>query len=367
MSRAMADMNRAMADVNRLIIRAPNWLGDAVMALPAMAAVRRAFDGRTVIVAARPHVAPLFREDTSAAPDEVVVVDERGEAAQLRAVRGDAVLLLPNSFRSAWVARLSGIRERWGYRAAGRGWLLTRGASRPRGSGRPLHHVDYFRDLVIALGIDPGQDAIPRLNPRALTLEKADAVLRRSGFEAGERIVGFAPGAAYGAAKRWPPDRVAKVVEALGHRGTATVLVGAAGDRDTGRAIESALPAGARVVNLIGRTSLGELIGVVARCAAFVSNDSGAMHVAAALGVPLTAIFGPTDERATAPASAGRVDLIVRDVFCRPCLLRECPIDHRCMKRIDVESVLSSVAGHLRSAPGSAESSRSVESSGSVG
>jgi heptosyltransferase-2 len=107
------------------------------------------------------------------------------------------------------------------------------------------------------------------------------------------------------------------------------------------------VPAGITAVNLIGRTSLGELIGVVARCAAFVSNDSGATHVAAALGVPVTAVFGPTDERVTAPVSAGPADVIVRDVFCRPCLLRECPIDHRCMKRIDVDTVLASVSAHL--------------------
>jgi heptosyltransferase-2 len=99
-------------------------------------------------------------------------------------------------------------------------------------------------------------------------------------------------------------------------------------------------------VNLIGRTSLRELVGVVARCAAFVSNDSGAMHIAAALGVPLTALFGPTDERVTAPA--GGADVIVREVFCRPCMLRECPIDHRCMKRIEVDAVLQSITGHLR-------------------
>jgi heptosyltransferase-2 len=208
--------------------------------------------------------------------------------------------------------------------------------------------VHYYRELVRGLGIDPGDDATPRVTPQLVTLEKADALLLRSGLEPGQRIAGFAPGAAYGTAKRWPPDRVARVIDALGRNGTTSVLVGAAGDRDTGRAIESALPPGARVVNLIGRTSLGELIGVVARCAAFVSNDSGAMHVAAALGVPLTAIFGPTDERVTSPAGgAEATDVIAHHVFCRPCLLRECPIDHRCMKRIEVEAVLQSVRSHI--------------------
>src|SRR5439155_483075 len=158
-------------------------------------------------------------------------------------------------------------------------------------------------------------------------------------------VVGFAPGAAYGRAKRWPPDRVAAVAARLDARGIVPVLVGASDDRGTGREIESSLPAGARVVNLIGRTDLRALAGVLARCRAFVSNDSGAMHLAAAIGVPVAAIFGPTDERvhaAAGPRSAD-LDVIQRDVFCRPCLLRECPIDHRCMKRIQVEDVLASV------------------------
>jgi len=158
-------------------------------------------------------------------------------------------------------------------------------------------------------------------------------------------IVGFAPGAAYGHAKRWPPDRVAQVIAGLARQGMAALLVGAEADRATGRAIESSLPAATPLVNLIGRTTLRQLVGVIARCGAFVSNDSGGMHVAAALGIPLTAIFGPTDERATRPA--GDADVIVRDVFCRPCMLRECPIDHRCMKRIDADTVLRSVMAHL--------------------
>jgi heptosyltransferase II len=348
-----------VGEVQRLLVRAPNWLGDAVMALPALAAVRRAFEGRTIVVAAIPAVAPIFDEGTAVAPDEVLTLDRAREQDQLKAAKADAILLLPNSFGSAWLASRSGAPERWGYKAGGRGWLLTRGVSRPRGYVR--HQVDYYLELVRGLGLSgpAGTDAEParprptpararpEIVPRPATLVKADALLASAGVAAGQRIVGFAPGAAYGHAKRWPPDRVAQVVAGLSRRGVACVIVGAPADRDTGRAIESSLPPDARVVNLVGRTSLRELVGVVARCAAFVSNDSGAMHIAAALGVPLTAVFGPTDERVTAPA--GDADLIVRDVFCRPCMLRECPIDHRCMKRIDADTVLRSVTAHLES------------------
>ena len=122
-------------------------------------------------------------------------------------------------------------------------------------------------------------------------------------------------------------------------------MVGAAGDREAGREIESLLPAGVRAVNLIGRTDLRVFAGVLARCRSFVSNDSGAMHLAAALGVPVTAIFGPTDERATAPL--GNHDVLLHPVFCRPCMLRDCPIDHRCMKRIPVDRVFAAVSARL--------------------
>jgi heptosyltransferase-2 len=340
-----------VGEVQRLLIRAPNWLGDAVMALPALAAVRRAFEGRTIVVAAIPAVAPIFEEVTAVAPDEVLTIDRAREQDQLKGAKADAILLLTNSFGSAWRASRSGAPERWGYKAGGRGWLLTQGVRRPRGR---VHQIEYYLELVrgLALPVPPGtagepERPRPEIHPRPATLVKADALLASAGVAAGQKMVGFAPGAAYGHAKRWAPDRVAQVIAGLSGRGVACVIVGAGADRDTGRAIESSLPPGARMVNLIGRTSLRELVGVVARCAAFVSNDSGAMHLAAALGVPLTAVFGPTDERVTAPA--GDADLIVRDVFCRPCMLRECPIDHRCMKRIDADTVLRSVTAHLES------------------
>jgi len=351
-------------DPARIVIRAPNWLGDAVMALPAMAAVRRAHPGKTVILAARAAIAPLFQEITPAAPDEILSLDAEREADQLRGLRADAIVLLPNSFGSAWTAKRAGIGERWGYRASGRGLLLTRGVPRPRGR---VHQVEYYAALARGLGFEAPERERPALSASPASLERADRLLEKallpakagshsgtpipvaSGFsrkiaDCGQFVV-FAPGAAYGHAKRWPPDRVAQVIARLSAQGLTAVLVGARDDRDTGRAIESTLPADARVVNLIGRTSLGELVGVIARAVAFVSNDSGAMHIAAALGVPLTAIFGPTDERVTAPA--GAADVILRNVFCRPCMLRECPIDHRCMKRIDVDSVYASIASHV--------------------
>lgn len=335
-------MTSAGTTPTRIVIRAPNWLGDAVMALPAMAAVRAGYPGASLAVAAISSVGPLFLEETPVDPDEVLTVDPRTEQAQLREGKFDAAILLPNSFRSAWVARRAGVAERWGYRAGGRGWLLSRPVGRPRGH---VHQAAYYQHLARGLDL-PVTDNTPRVTPRPETLARASALLDESGADTGSPLVGMAPGAAYGHAKRWPPSRVAEVIARLTQeRGATCVLVGASGDRDAGREIESALPSGARAINLIGRTDLRALVGVLSRCAAFVSNDSGAMHLAAAAGVPVTAIFGPTDERVTAPI--GNHDVLVHQVFCRPCMLRDCPIDHRCMKGITVDAVVASVARHL--------------------
>jgi heptosyltransferase II len=332
-------------EAERILIRAPNWLGDAVMALPAMAAIRAAFRGRRLVVAGAPSVAPLFLEETIAAPDEVLALDRKTEAAMLGSASVELAVLFPNSWRTAWAAWRAGIGARWGYRAQGRSLLLSRAVRRPHGR---LHQSEYYLHLVRQLGFD-APAVLPAVTVRPETRRRVDALLAREGLEGAAPIVGLAPGAAYGHAKRWPPDRVAELVRRLSTRGIVPVLVGAPGDRDAAREIESSVGAGTRLVNLVGRTDLRLFAGFLAMCHAFVSNDSGAMHLAAATGVPVTAIFGPTDERATAPL--GHHDVITHPVFCRPCMLRDCPIDHRCMRRITVEQVLDAVTRRLDAAP----------------
>ena len=328
----------------KIVIRAPNWLGDAVMALPAMEAVRRAVPDASVAVAAIPSVAPLFEEQTSARPDSVVIVSgRRPEARELRAGGFDTILLLPNSFRSALTARMARIPERWGFAVNLRTPLLTKRVAVPKTT---VHQSAYYLELVRGLGL-PAEDRLPKVAVTSRTAGRVDRLLETAGVSAAvSPLVGFAPGAAYGHAKRWPPSRVTDVIVRLTReRGAACVLLGAASDRDAGREIESSLPSDVRAINLIGRTDLREFAGVLARCRAFVSNDSGGMHLAAALGVPVTAIFGPTDERVTAPL--GEHDVLIHQVFCRPCMLRDCPIDHRCMKGISVDVVVDAVSRRL--------------------
>ncbi len=335
-------MTRADAPPHRLLVRLPNWLGDVVMALPALASVRSMFPEAHLAVAGTAAVTPIFEEQTGVRPQQIIVLDKDKETKQLREGSFDTALLLTNSFRTAWTARRAGIPARWGYAAGGRGPLLTRVVARPR---RGLHQSEYYLELVRGLGMD-APAAPPRITVTGVTRERASRLFEACGIAPGSTIVGFAPGAAYGHAKRWPTDRVAEVaVRVVRERGAACVLVGAAADREAGRAIESTLPPDVKVTNLIGRTDLRLLLGVLEACRAFVSNDSGAMHVAAAVGVPVTAIFGPTNERETAPI--GDHDVILHQVFCRPCMLRECPIDHRCMKRISVDDVYGAVTRRM--------------------
>jgi len=333
-----------------VVVRAPNWLGDAVLSLPAMAALRAHFGSAQLTVAAPLAVAGLLREATDVRPDRILELpDDSGAAiAALRSGGFDAAVLMPNSVRSAWQAWRAHIPHRWGYATAGRGFLLTRRSSRPLGF-RHRHHIDYFRGLVRGLGVSC-DDSAPRLAPSPLSRERARALLLEKSV-GGAPLVGIAPGAAYGQAKQWPSDRTGALIARLvKEHGAVCVIVGASHDRGAAREIESWLRANApdalpRTIDLVGRTTVGTLTGVVAHCRVFVSNDSGAMHVAAALGRPVVAIFGPTDERSTGPIGAH--DVITQHVFCRPCLLRDCPIDHRCMKRISVDRVYEATAARL--------------------
>jgi heptosyltransferase-2 len=341
-------MTAAARAPGRVLVRAPNWLGDAVLALPAIAAIRRHFPGAHLAVAGPPPVAAVFREITAAQPDQVIEAppDRRTARALIRAGRFDLGILLPNSFQSAWDLRRAGVPDRWGYATSGRGLLLTRRSALERQRG-VRHHSDYFRALVLGFGIAV-DDRPPLVTASAPTRAQTDRLLAQLHVPPNAAIVGLAPGAAYGQAKQWPPDRAAELAMRLVRERDATCLVlGAVHDRPAARDVESWLRARApealsRVIDLTGRTSVSGLVGVAERCVAFVSNDSGAMHVAAAVGRPVVAIFGPTDERSTRPV--GEHTVLTAPVFCRPCMLRDCPIDHRCMKRVTVDRVFDAVS-----------------------
>jgi heptosyltransferase II len=336
----------------RILFFSPSWLGDAVMALPTLNDLARAFPAARIGVVARASVADLFRA-APAASDILVYRRTDGLAkplryaefiGKLRAFAADLALILPRSFGAGWTGLLSDATRRVGYRAAGRGLLLSDVVEREPALLRG-HRVHYYRNLLSVLGIEAGTESPRIVVPPA---EKASAreFLKPLLELDPARIVGLIPGAQYGSAKQWPEERFAALaLELLNKRNAKVVLLGGPGDRDVcDRIRHEADPA--RVLDLSGRTSILELAGVLELCRFVVSNDTGAMHVAAAVSTPVIAIFGSTDPVTTAPF--GGIHTILREpVECSPCLLRTCPIDHRCMRRIDVERVFESCSARL--------------------
>lgn len=341
-----------MPEPRCIVVLAPNWLGDAVMALPAVADIRRAFPSARLVVAARGPVADLFRlADTM---DDVVTLGWSGrwwrraamaaDIERLQAIGAGLAILLPNSFAAVWLASRAGVPERWGYSTDMRGVFLTRAIRRPV---QGLHQGAYYQHLTRTFDIEPGP-LEPSLTVPDAAVTAARTLLAEKGWDGQSPLIVMAPGAAYGTAKRWIPAYVAQLIAQLGTSRRATcVLVGSRGDRPTARMIATGLDpqTHARVLDLIGDTTLEQLAGILRLAQACVSNDSGAMHVAAAVGTPLVALFGPTRERETAPLTraGGRAEVLTHPVWCRPCMLRECPIDHRCMKGIPPERVFASV------------------------
>jgi heptosyltransferase-2 len=337
----------------RLVVIAPNWLGDAVMALPALADVRRHFASAHLAVAARPAVAPLFTMVDGI--DSIVTLPGGGgvrallgwlaDTASLWNGRFDTAVLLPNSFASAYIAAKAPVPERWGYSTDMRARLLTRAIARPAGD---LHMRAYYQHLTAALGIPEGPP-YASIRPDGAN---ARQLLRDIGLDLDEPFVVFAPGAAYGRAKQWLPERYAELADLIiNERGWNVLMVGAKVDRSACEDIARRMPkTGTRINRLIdfsGKSDLPSLAGILGEAHAVVSNDSGAMHLAGAVGTKVIAVFGPTREKQTSPLSAGpdapAPVVITHDVFCRPCMLRECPIDHRCMRRIAAREVLEAI------------------------
>jgi heptosyltransferase-2 len=333
-----------------LLVRAPNWIGDAVMATPTLAALRAGLPGARITVLAQSAVADVLVGHP--AIDEVVIDEHRGAHAGWRGrlrlaseIHGrgfDAVLILTNSFGSALVAALARVPVRLGYRTDGRGPLLT--ITRPRPPNPMPHMTVYYLGLLAAWGLVGDPKAVSL----AVTAAERDAARRRFaewGIGSDDRVVGINPGAAYGSAKRWSPDRFAAVAARLVHDGAAVVAFGAASERGLGETVVAGL--GRRAVNAAGLTTVREAMALMTCCRHLVTNDSGPMHLAAALGVPVTAVFGPTDPGATSPVGE-RVAILQRVVDCAPCRYRDCPIDHRCMTAVSVDEVYQSASRHAR-------------------
>lgn len=329
--------------MKRILIRATNWVGDAVMSLPALQAVRERYADSYIAVLARPAVADLYHRERFA--NDVILYesprgihDLRGKwrvAQGLRRRAFDTAILLQNAFEAAALVWLAGIPQRIGYNRDGRGALLTRAVPVPKPGDIPRHERFYYLELLVRAGII---DTLPE-SPEIRLSGAADArILGAARFaEMGFRdVTGVSAGAAYGTAKRWLPERFAEAAKQLGN---PVALFGSKDERQLCDTIAARLRSDAVPVhNFAGETSLREFIDLAAACRVYLTNDSGGMHIASALGVPTVAIFGATDDIATGPTgSLARV--VRRPVECSPCLLRECPIDHRCMTSVPAADV----------------------------
>lgn len=333
--------------IRRVVIRAANWVGDAVMSTPMVAAVRGNFPQAEIALLAKPWVGPLF--EGSPDVDRITTYDARGRhkgtagrlrlAAELRRDRFDLAVLVQNAFEAGMIPALAGIPYRLGYAADGRGPLL-RPAIPKTPAHKRLHMIDYYLGILEGAGLRTfGRELRLPISPEERTA--AEARLRSLG--AGYPRIGLAPGAAFGTAKQWPPMRYGELARRIGEvwPGAAVLVFGGPGDRELGDRI--CAEGGPHCLNLAGATSLREAVALIDRCDRFATNDSGLMHVAAALEIPLIAVFGPTDHTTTYPAS--RSSRIVREpVPCSPCMKRECPLGHhRCMREISVERVLAAL------------------------
>jgi len=309
----------------RILIRGSNWLGDSAISVPAVRAIKRGRPDAHVTVLAPEKIAAIWRLVPEV--DEVISLGRKSLWHAIDLLRNapefDAGVVFPNSFRVALELWLAGVPRRVGYAGHRRRWLLNQIVRKPERQGPPPHQVEHYLDIARSLG---GEARVEEI-----------AIPPRPSAKPAELRLGLCPGAEYGPAKRWLPERFAATAAAIGGQ---CVLFGTAQDEEVGAQIAATLGDGC--INLIGRTTLDQLIEELRKCQLLLTNDTGTMHLATLLGVPVVAVFGSTEPSLTGPLGKGN-RIIRHQVECSPCFLRECPLDFRCMKAVSAEEVAASI------------------------
>jgi lipopolysaccharide heptosyltransferase II len=323
----------------RILIRSSNWLGDAVMSAPAIRAIKNGRPDAQVTIVAPARIALMWKLVPEV--DAIIPLPNGSLLSTVQLLRRrshfDVAILFPNSLRVALESRLSGIPRRVGYRGHWRKWLLNQSVPEPRRPGPPEHHSLRFLRMANECGAETSN--VQRPTPNA-QIGVADQALK----------IGLCPGAQYGPAKRWLPERFAEVAAKISAQSSAQwILFGTKNDAAIGDQIAAAI--GDHCVNRIGQTTLDELIDELRECRLLLTNDTGTMHLAALLGVPVVAMFGSTEPRLTGPLGNGHI-VLRHHVECSPCFLRECPIDFRCMKDVTAQEVAGAVLSILRKQSG---------------
>ena len=327
------------AKVKRILIRATNWVGDAVMTLPALEAVKENFPSASITVLAKPWVEPIFSNHP--AVDRILrfkkgegVFTGLGEMMRvirlIRKGRFDLAILFQNAFEAALLTYMGRVPYRLGYSTDGRGFLLTHKIM-PSNEVLKVHQSEYYLSILKGMGWE-AKSRNPTIHVSQEDKDSADRILGTEGIKERDLLVGLSPGAIFGGAKRWPPDLFAEIGDrAVEEWGAKVLIFGSGKEKEIcshvcGSMVHQSL-------NLCGRTSLNVVMGLISRCLFFATNDSGLMHIASALGVPTVAIFGPTDHVTTGPRGP-KTRIVKHEIECAPCLKPECPTDHRCMLSI---------------------------------
>lgn len=341
--------------IRKILIRSTNWIGDAVMTTPAVRTIRQNFPGAEITLLALPWVADVFKASPNI--DRIIAYDRDGRhnglsgkftlAKELKKENFDAAILLQNAFEAAFITFLARIPVRAGYTTDGRALFLTHKVKK-QSDIKLRHQVHYYQEMLQGLGLQPGPDEL-ELHLVDDDVFWASNLINQSSTGQKTTFIGINPGAAYGPAKCWPADKYGELAKQLCDNPDAMIVVfGTKADRVAANQIQDAVNSQGRVIDLAGKTTLGQAMAMISLCNVFVTNDSGLMHVSAALKVPTVAIFGSTDHVATGPfsdkASSVRIEL-----DCSPCLKTHCPKKHfRCMEDIQVDDVARAVHKHLR-------------------
>lgn len=347
----MSHLFKGRAGPKNILVRMPNWIGDCVMATPVLRELKEAFPQATLTAMAESGAAELLQEDPFI--DELYRFsrpsgwlhrqENRQVIQQIQKGGYDLGVLLTNSFSSAWWFWRGKVSLRLGYAMHGRSFLLSEAV--PPSSDPSLHQVASYQALLEPLGISASSH-LPCLYLSEEEKEGAKMRMQRHGIAPEHIVVGINPGAAYGSAKCWLPSRFRHLTSRLLENPLVRVVYfGTAQQKQLLQDICVGLPP--RVINLAGETSVRELMALIDHCDIFLSNDSGPMHIASALDTPLLALFGSTSPVKTGPF--GRSKVIDKEVECSPCFKRECPIDFRCMTRIEVEEVYTTLQQLIQS------------------
>jgi heptosyltransferase II len=335
-----------LAATIRTLVVVPNWVGDVVMALPVLEALAQT--DRSLHVLCKPHLVPLLALVEAVAGTIPRAAGDSETVAAIRQAALDEAVILPSSFRSAWLPFRAGIPYRWGYTGGWRAPILHPAVPRPRGK-RP--QVEDYRELLATMDAPLPPAWVPRLRASADLLARGRAKLERAHIrESAGPLVGLFAGAEFGPSKRWPWERFAEVARELRRAMPTAQLVILAGPKEVWLSVRIHEESGKLHPVLGPDLDLAGLAAVVAHLDLLVTNDSGPMHLAAAMGVPCLALFGPTDPRRTAPAGAGH-QVLYTDRWCSPCFRRRCPLVHqKCLRDIDVARVVETARGMLEPA-----------------